>query len=175
MTGIGIWIIGIVASVILTILLTEPITFLLASIFGGIFRTKQGISGIWEGKISFSSDGKENEETHLIVIKQFGKHIIGKNITGHEIRKFRLKGSVSQQRFITGVWQSQIVDLRTYHGAFQLGILPQNTEIEGKWIGFNKNSHVQEGNWRWKLISRKNNKSEVKRILNEMKPAHNKA
>ena len=71
---------------------------------------------------------------------------MGRNITG-KAHWYRIKGKVEIQMYIpTGFWE-HIGEGDIRHGAFQFAINSTGDRMEGKWIGFDKRSKINDGPW----------------------------
>jgi hypothetical protein len=146
------WILSLVLGVILTILIKEPIHKWLIKLLGGMApRRRRGVKGLWRATHSGESDGLATKEINLIELRQFGKHVIGKNLSGSD--RYRLEGKLNTQIHLTGIWES-VVDDSIYNGAFQLMISPKGDTMEGRWIGFSKKGYIKHGIWVWERLSR---------------------
>jgi len=94
-----------------------------------------------------------------IVLKMRLGVVYGYNIeheVNHEIlspiahkRPIRIRASVIDNRFLTGVWYHPNRRSR-YHGAFQLVIRTSTSLMEGNWTGFRESKNlITAGEWRW--------------------------
>lgn len=164
MNDITIWLIGIIASVVITILLTDPLSYLLTWVFGGVIKYNKGIKGIWLTKYQYSSKGVQKEEINYFLIKQFGKYVLAKSL---ETSPYKIRGKLDAKSFLTGTWIMKTSDNREYHGSFQLTIAPQGTELNGKWLGFNSKYEIMTGDWHWELVTRNSTKKEVKKFFDK--------
>jgi len=66
-------------------------------------------------------------------------------------RTYRMLGKVDGNH-ITGTWED-IESGTTYHGVFQLRILPNANELYGRWIGWSDSEIMQSNIWQWKRTS----------------------
>lgn len=166
------WILALLLSVILSILATEPIFFLLARILGVWLPLKnRGIKGLWEATYLYESKGNIKSETHLMELRQFGNYVIGKNLCAQN-HWHRLSGKIRNEYYYTGVWENT-ADGQIWHGGFQFHLHNDGSLMEGKWIGFDSSKKVQEGPWRWKLLSREIDKTTRQSYLSNWKVPDN--
>lgn len=166
MLTVFIWIVGIVASVVLTIILSDPIAYAATRIVGGLGSKRNTLTGVWEACYEFENvSGVKKKNTHIFVLRQLGKFVAGKSINISDAPQF-LFGKIESGLVFTGTWQEKYIkDDQSYHGAFQFCIKPNWTEMNGRWVGFNRTMVVKHGAWEWKLKSR----SLKKEFLNEQK------
>lgn len=166
MESLLLWIIGIIASIIITILLTDPLNYLLAMVFGSIVKYNRGIKGIWRAKYEYTSDGKEKVSEYHFLVKQFGKYVVAYSLDAPR-EPFKVRGKLDAKSILTGTWSSTISDNRHYHGAFQFLITSPGNEMIGKWIGFNRKNEIINGNWNWQLIAKNASKKELEKIISQ--------
>jgi hypothetical protein len=139
------WVLSLVLGVILTIVINEPIHYWIIKLVGGMApRRRCGVKGLWKATHSGEQSGSTTSETNLIELRQIGKHVIGKNLTGDD--RYRLEGKLNTQIHLTGIWES-VVDDNIYNGAFQLMISPKGDTMEGRWVGFSKKGYINHGTW----------------------------
>ena len=157
MTEILIWSVSTIFGIVITILLTDSVQNGLAKIFGGLglVGANRKISGYWSAKITYPPETQNEDENYIFELKQIGKLVLGKNLStdSKKTRKVKIRCKISDERYLTGNWQSKLIDLREYHGSFQLGLLPHGNQLKGKWIGFSKDFQVYCGDWEMERIS----------------------
>jgi len=147
------WVLMIVLSSIFTVLLHEPIQWVFVRFFGSImFRPQRGVKGLWNSTYTYTSGGQEIDETQIIELRQIGKYVIGRNITG-KAHWQRLKGKVHSQTYFTVFWEN-IPEGDIYHGAFQFKITPDGERMSGQYVGFDDKYQICTGPWTWILLSR---------------------
>lgn len=155
MLAIVIWIAGIVASVILTIILRDPIAYAVTRMIGGLGAKRNSLTGVWEARYEYETiSGKKEMNQHIFVMRQLGRFVAGKSINTSESPQY-IFGKIESGLVFTGTWQGKHAKGKiSYHGAFQICIKPTWAEMTGKWVGFNKEMVVMDGIWDWKLKSR---------------------
>jgi hypothetical protein len=154
--GVVLWLVGIVAGALLTIVLT-----LLFSdrIKQGLMPEKRGIEGKWVATFSMTRDKQVLNFTEVIQISQNLGIVIGhivpdprnyEQLRIAETRKpLRLRGELVDNRYFTGTWFHPL-ETHRYHGAFQLLLSPTGDQMKGSWIGFSESmTHVDVGEWIW--------------------------
>ena len=172
MVNTFLWILGLFISVVLTLILQEPIEGLVIRFFAGILpRPKRSIDGIWQTIIKAQIGDDRIEHSHLIELKQFGSHIVGKTLlekkeVNNNEQQFRMTGKIYSERFFTGIWEST-KDRSMYHGTFLFSIHPNGKTITGKFLGIGYADQVRNGEWDGKLLSEKTDKATKKQLIAE--------
>jgi hypothetical protein len=168
MNEILIWAVSTFFGIVVTILLTDTVQNFLAKIFGGLglIGSNRKLNGYWTAKITYPVEAQNDDENYIFELKQIGKLVIGKNLStdSKKTRTVKIRGKISDERYLTGEWKSKLDDLREYHGTFQLGMLPHGNKLNGKWIGFSKDFNVYCGEWEMERISEKSSNIELDRI-----------
>jgi len=163
------WIAGIILSIFLTILLTDPINFLIAKIFGGTKIKENKISGIWKAVWYYETGIKRHSIIQYYKVKQFGNFVIARSIND-EINPTEIKAKISNNTFLTGSWVGKFEKNKgRYHGALQFLITPTGNKMNGKWIGFDTKHKVNGGDWEWILTQNKVDKEFIKQLSSEEK------
>jgi hypothetical protein len=160
MEAILVWVMGIVASAVITLLINDPLKFLAVRLFGGHAATARSLRGIWNGKYDYTTEGDVKVEEHYFVVRQIGAYVVAKTFS-KGLAWYKLRGKLDQQGFLTGVWEERTPDGRFYHGAFQLDIHPQGNEMSGRWLGYNRHHVVMSGSWSFKRASFSVGKEEI--------------
>jgi hypothetical protein len=160
-----IWTVSIIASIMLTLLLTDPINYLLTQLLGSfIIRKENSISGIWKAVWDYNKDGKCYSIVQFYRVKQLGKYMTAHSINDN-INPTSLKGKINSNSFLTGIWIGKFIkDFGKYHGAFQFTIAPTGNIMLGKWIGFNTSHIIKEGNWEWSILNTKLSKEKLRKL-----------
>jgi hypothetical protein len=72
----------------------------------------------------------------------------------HE-KPLRIRGSIKDNRFFTGVWFHP--NRRNHHhGAFDLLIEESNDHMQGIWLGYSKSRNaIESGIWEWTRLNEK--------------------
>ena len=143
--SVFVWLFSIVVTVVVTLALQEPLQWLFAAVWG-LFRKRfrRDLSGIWDSTYYYEEDGEPRQELQKIRLRQLGRYVFGRNVTG-QAHWYRLRGELDSRGHLTGVWENSNND---YCGAFQLKIDPGRAEMAGKWIGFDRNETIQIGPWK---------------------------
>jgi hypothetical protein len=170
------WFLAGILSIVLTILFKDPINWVLARLFGrAIPASNDTIRGLWLCRYSYDSDPDESdpnktmpvnhEEVQLIEIRQLGKFIWGKNLSGNN-HFYNIKATFHQARYVTGEWRNN-TERDNYHGAFQFVVVPMGKKMNGQWVGFGKKGKVKSGPWDWILLNGKVKDNIIKEYLSK--------
>lgn len=151
-----IWLGSVVFTVILTVILTEPIHRMLLGLLGGITPPiPRDPRGIWRSTYRYKSRGHAHVETQIMELRRIGNYVVGRNVAGR-FYKHKLRGRV-RDSYLTGTWENILEGVR-YHGAFQFFLLPDGSKMEGSWVGYNRRNEIQHGWWHWQQLSKETGK-----------------
>lgn len=153
MTTLLIWLLGVLGAAVVTVLINDPLKFLLARVIGGYDPRDTSLRGIWRATYDYPTEGVRKFEEHYFEIKQVLPYVVARTISPAPAY-YRLRGKLDKDRFLTGRWEEKTPDGRYYHGAFQLAVRPQGKQMHGKWVGFNRHDVVMSGSWNWERESR---------------------
>jgi len=156
-----VFIIGVVISAIISALFSESILRGIALFLAKFdLPSQSSIEGIWEASFSMSDEhGVEKRYKEKIkIVKRLG-NIYGYNVpdsNNHELLKtveskkpLRIRGSVVDNRYFTGVWFHPSKKSR-FHGSYQLLLNLSGDKMEGVWTGYRESSNcIESGNWLW--------------------------
>jgi hypothetical protein len=143
-------IISLVLSLIFIPLFQDAVTDFLVRTLSNPFglRKSETLTGVWEQ--NWQVDGYEpivHENTEL-QLNQFGKSLVGK--LWFQNRTYRIRARIENNTYISGIWFDEKTG-QVYHGSFQARIEVNNSEVNGKWVGFSKSHNkINTGNWQWK-------------------------
>ena len=167
---IGQWLLAILVGVLLSIVLSEPVHWLMSRLPGGIIPARpRSVTGLWLVPYQFEAAGNRQPEKQIVELRQVGKHVFGKTVASIHHRDV-IRGIFSHQIYFSGSWRS-IKPGQIYHGTFQLIFDPEGERLRGKWLGFSDTYHVvNHGEWEWQLLSRKVRKAEKERIVAQQFP-----
>lgn len=153
------WVFGPVIALTVTLVLSEPLKNWLAPLISKMGSKKEdGISGTWTATFFYGPDEKEYVER--LELSTFLGQIVGHIVpyeNNHsavkaveEKRPLRLRGSIKDNRFFTGVWFHPNRESH-HHGAFKLLIDTNNKKIRGMWLGYSERMNIIEsGKWNWR-------------------------
>lgn len=155
------FIIGPVVAVIVTLLVKDPLMYRLAPIVVKLGSKKEtGITGTWRATFYYGKEEKPYVE--IIKISSLLGQYVG-HIEPHEdnhaavkevqeSRPLRLRGSIKDSRFFTGLWFHPN-KINHHHGAFKLIIRTNHYAIIGMWLGYSQSKKVIEaGRWEWERM-----------------------
>jgi hypothetical protein len=155
------WVLGPVLGVVVTLLVSEPLKERLAPLVSQLGSKKEeGVTGLW--KASFFYGDPAVQHVQVIEISTLFGSVVGR-IIPHELnegaakrvqetRPLRVRGTIKDNRFFTGVWFHP--ERRSHHhGAFDLVVRQNNLQMEGMWLGYSETKNVIEtGRWVWERI-----------------------
>jgi len=146
----GIWGAGIVAGVIVTLLLNDPVYYALARLFGSGFGKKSSLKGNWKSNFRYQTNGNWQEDDPSFQIRQFGHHFVGSGLSAIDQSQYSVKGKLTTEGIAIGEWHETTRDGRYYFGPFQLILNATANELDGRWIGYSRKGRIQSGPWTWK-------------------------
>ena len=125
----------------------------LVRLLGGLAPPQlQSLQGTWF--FVWCREGEEltrDEEVPSVRVQELGRRATA--TFAWKERQYRLIGKRASDVFLTGTYDD-FYRGRTFHGAFQLSILPGGQLMSGKWIGFNSQNEVISGPWEWRRESK---------------------
>jgi hypothetical protein len=137
---------GLAAALFLQPLLEDPAQRWLVNILGAVApRRAESLAGDWLCR--WCRDGEPFKEPMKVNVKQLGRWIT--TSFEYEGRVYTAQGKVERKSIVTGTYYDQFAGA-TFHGAFQLCVLPRQLTMSGKWMGFNAKYKVISGPWEWK-------------------------
>ena len=149
LASVAMWLAGIVAGVICTVLLQDSLYYALARCFGGRFRRGRGLRGRWNTVYRYQTSGQWKTDDPSFEVRLFGKYVVAAGTSSQDGSTYKVRGKLTDEGLITGQWSESTGDGRQYYGAFQLLVLRTNTEMEGLWIGFSRQDNIRSGKWHW--------------------------
>jgi hypothetical protein len=151
MYGLALFILGAIISAIISIFFGPLIEQLASRLLGGVLPGGDSdLRGDWRSVYHYTSQGRPEEAEQLMRLSQIGRTVYGKNIGGSSQHKHAIKVNVNGD-WATGAWRNTARGARHY-GVMQLRILPSGREMKGRWIGFDSNADIQEGDWAWTRV-----------------------
>lgn len=155
------YIIGIVISAVISALFSESILRGIALFLAKFdLPSQSSIEGIWAASFSMT-DEQGVTKTYSEKIKIFKRlgNIYGYNVpdsNNHDLLKtvenkkpLRIRGSLVDNRYFTGVWFHPSNQSR-FHGSYQLLLNLSSDKMEGVWTGYSETSNcIESGNWIW--------------------------
>jgi len=158
----AIFITGIVVSAIISALCSEAILRGVAMALSKVDLPRRStFEGTWEATFTMAGeDGVAKSYSEKIkLVKRLGTYY-GYNVpdsNNHELLKtvdaqkpMRLRGTIVDNRYFTGVWFHPSNQSR-FHGAYQLLLGLSGESMEGVWTGFSESRNgIEAGSWTWK-------------------------
>jgi hypothetical protein len=152
------WVAGPVAGIVVTLLLNDPLRERLAPLVLRLGSKKEeGVAGRWMATFYYGTP--ETTYTEVIEVSILLGYVVGR-IVPHAANQgaakrterskpLRVKGTVKDNRFFTGVWLHP-ERLNHHRGAFDLIIRQTNEKMEGMWLGYSESKNIVEtGRWEW--------------------------
>jgi hypothetical protein len=156
------WIAGPIAGIIVTLLFSEPLRERLAPVVLKLGSKKdEGVAGRWVATFYYGQP--EVTYVEVIEVSTLLGYVVGR-IIPHPLNQgaakrtertkpLRVKGTVKDNRFFTGVWLHP-ERLSHHRGAFDLIIRQTNVNMEGMWLGYSESKNVVEtGRWEWRRVT----------------------
>jgi hypothetical protein len=111
------------------------------------------LTGIWHSRYTYFSSGRnaEFQGEHYVVLREDGGSLAGRSLPATIGSNLELDLAVEGST-ATGTWSERTSPSgyyggATYHGTLQLLIDPTARSMTGKWLGFDKHSAINTGDW----------------------------
>lgn len=129
---------------------------------GNVERSHQGsdelaLGGIWHSRYTYESTGRGPiTRHHYVVIRQEGDQLTVESLPDSNDSPVSLSltlrgpigtGTWTEHTAVDGYYQGAV-----YHGALQVVVDPNGRSMAGKWVGFDKELHVDSGPWALDLV-----------------------
>lgn len=123
------------------------------------------LAGVWHSRYIYYSSGRESELVgeHYVVLSQQENHLSGQSLANTSDSLLTLDVSVSDST-MTGTWVERTSPTgyykgAVYRGAIQLLIDPTGSRMAGRWLGFDKESNINTGDWALTRVAASTSKS----------------
>jgi hypothetical protein len=123
------------------------------------------LAGVWHSRYIYYSSGRQSEFVgeHYVVLNQQENHLSGQSLTNSLNSLLTLDLSVSDST-VTGTWIERTSPTgyykgAVYRGAIQLLIDPTGRRMTGRWLGFDKESNINTGDWELARVATSTSKS----------------
>ena len=152
--------------ILATVITADPIREFLLNSFGSMIPVgRRKVKGIWLAQFDVVSQGEPKTIRHIVKINQFGSFCFGKSVHGDKPHN-KFNGKLLHEQYFTGVWKnSGYAD--AYSGSFQFFLTPSGDEMNGQWLGYNRENIVQNGQWTWRRLSSATRKADVLQVIEE--------
>jgi hypothetical protein len=131
--------------------LVDPVERWLAGTVGRMWRGGVAdLRGTWRSTYRYRSKGADTEAIQVMRLTQVGRVVVGTNIGGPSPHRHAISMHVRGD-FVTGEWRNTMPNAR-HRGVLQLRIKANGAEMVGRWIGFDSDTRIQEGPWRWERM-----------------------
>jgi len=157
--SIGAFLLVTIATLIVSKVLDDPITWALASLLGSVGpHRRPTIAGVWKSQYDYRNPAGRQHVVQVIQLRQIGSYVKGRAISSSSSEhKHRVRGRLDEQVF-TGTWENTIDGAR-HHGSMQLVLRTDGRAMTGQWIGFDRRNNVQHGEWNWQFIGKTEKKN----------------
>ncbi|MGH3795116.1 MAG: hypothetical protein ACRDSP_09515 [Pseudonocardiaceae bacterium] len=122
-------------------------------------------SGVWHSRYIYYSSGRRNEFAgeHYVVINRQDNQLSAQSLPNSLYSLLTLDLSVSDS-IVTGTWIERTSPAgyykgAVYRGAIQLLIDPTGSRMTGRWLGFDKESNINTGDWELTRVAASTSKS----------------
>lgn len=126
------------------------------------------LAGVWHSKYTYYSSGRQSELVgqHYVVLNQQENHVSGQSLPNSLSSILTLDLSVADS-VATGTWVERTSPTgyykgAVYRGAIQLLIDPTGTKMTGQWLGFDKESNINTGDWELTRAAASTSKSTIR-------------
>ena len=110
-----------------------------------VFRPKHfaDVRGQWKSTFTWQDGSDEDQATDNLEVKQTGRSVSGKTITGDY--RYKFKGRFVDRTLLVGEWEGLTGVLL---GTFLLSVDAETGDVSGYWIG-NGTEGLCHGKWTW--------------------------
>lgn len=122
-------------------------------------------SGVWHSRYVYYSSGRQSELVgeHYVVINQQESRLSGQSLPNSLHSLLTLDLAVSDST-VTGTWIERTSPTgyykgAVYRGAIQLLVDPTGSRMSGRWLGFDKESNINAGDWELARVAASTSKS----------------
>jgi len=129
------------------------------------------LAGIWHSRYVYYSSGRQSELVveHYVVLNHQNDHVSGQSLPNSlnsllTVDLVVADSAVTGTSVVTGTWVERTSPTgyykgAVYHGAIQLLLDPTRSKMTGRWLGFDKESNINNGDWELTLVSASTSKS----------------
>ncbi|MGH3429485.1 MAG: XRE family transcriptional regulator, partial [Mycobacteriales bacterium] len=123
------------------------------------------LAGVWQSRYVYHTSSRQGEFVgeHYVVLSQQENHLSGQSLPNSLNSLLTLDLSVSDS-IVTGTWIERTSPTgyykgAVYRGAIQLLIDPVGSRMIGRWLGFDKESNINTGDWELTRVAASTSKS----------------
>lgn len=123
------------------------------------------LAGVWQSRYVYCTSSRQGEFVgeHYVVLNQQENHLSGQSLPNSLNSLLTLDLSVSDST-VTGTWIERTSPTgyykgAVYRGAIQLLIDPTGRRMTGRWLGFDKESNINTGDWELTRVASSTSKS----------------
>jgi hypothetical protein len=109
--------------------------------------------GVWHSRYVYYSTGRQSELVgeHYVVISQHGNQLSAQSLP-NSLHSLLILDLAASDSTVTGTWIERTSPTgyykgAIYRGAIQLLVDPTGSRMTGRWLGFDKESKINAGDW----------------------------
>lgn len=128
------------------------------------------LDGVWYSRYEYYSDGRSGQFVgeHYVVLRQRGDNVFAQSLPNSLESALTLDLAVDGS-VLTGKWMERTSSVgyykgAVYHGAIQLLLDPTSRSMKGRWLGFGKNSNINDGVWELSRVAASTAPSELRQF-----------
>jgi hypothetical protein len=149
--GLLIFAAGATAASALSTVLASRIERAWTYALGGFWRTTStDLRGQWRSTYRFVSKGQQRTATQFMDLRQAGQLVFATYVGGSSPHRHFIRMTIDGD-FVTGFWKNTVKGAK-HHGVLQLRVRANGNEMVGRWIGFDSDAGIQEGEWSWERL-----------------------
>jgi hypothetical protein len=122
-------------------------------------------AGIWHSRYVYHSSGRQSEFVgeHHVVINQQENQLSAQSLP-NSLHSLLTLDLIISESIVTGTWIERTSPTgyykgAVYRGAIQLFIDPTGSKMTGRWLGFDKESNINTGEWELTRVAASTSKS----------------
>ena len=126
------------------------------------------LAGVWHSQYVYYSSGRQEEFVgqHYVVLNRQENQISGQSLP-NSLNSLLTLDLCLADSVATGTWIERTSPTgyykgAVYRGAIQLLIDPTGTKMTGQWLGFNKESSINSGDWKLTRVAASTSKSTLR-------------
>lgn len=124
--------------------------------------------GVWHSRYLYYSSGRQGELVgeHYAVINQQGSQLSAQSLP-NSLQSLLTLDLAASDSTVTGTWIERTSPTgyykgAVYRGAIQLLVDPTGSKMTGRWLGFDKESNINTGDWELTRVVASTSKSALR-------------
>jgi hypothetical protein len=149
------WLFTTILLPVALVVFRDSIDDLILSIHFGRLAVPRTLSGFWVSCYSYQSSvpgSVKQQSFHIVRIKQSGSRFKARSLKHSNGNKLILRGKIFPNHTITAEWNEFTSRKRNYFGVIHLKISPTRDDMNGKWLGFDRNANINVDEWEMRLV-----------------------